>query len=66
MENRNYHQPPTILDLNNLDEDHEIRMKYDRNGNLISIKKVRRFETSGIWASLFTVALLAALVWHFF
>lgn len=65
MNYRNYHQPP-IFDVNNLDEDHEIRIKYDRRGNPTRIRKVRRWEGCTIWLFLFAVAALAALAWHIY
>jgi len=64
MEPRSYHQPP-MFDLNNLDDDQEIVMEYDSNGNLTRIRKVRRFEGCGIWVSVISLGILAALGWHF-
>lgn len=43
MDAQNRFQPP-YFDLNNLDEDHEIRFEYDSNGNLTRIRKVNRYE----------------------
>jgi hypothetical protein len=61
MFGRDAHQPQQpVFDLNTLDTHHEIRMKYDRHGNLVRITKVRRNE--GCVPVLAILILLALLV----
>jgi hypothetical protein len=67
MEHRYYQQQQQpLIDINNLDEDHEIRFEYDRNGNLRSVKKIRR---SNGCSSIFLLAAALAflrLAWWLF
>lgn len=56
------YQPP-IFDLNNLDEDHEIRFEYDENGNLTRIRKVNRYEGFGSFALIFIIFGLVGGIW---
>jgi len=57
----NYHQPP-IFDLNNLDEEHEIRIEYDSRGNPTRIRKVRRYEGCTAWLA-FGIVLVFLIAW---
>lgn len=52
---RNFNQLP-IFDLNTLDEEHEIRIKYDKRGNPTHIRKERHYQGCIHW-----LALMAAL-----
>lgn len=61
MDRRN-NQPP-MLDLNNLDKDHEIRFYYDRNGNLTRIRKVQRLDGCAATFAIFALIGLAGGVW---
>ncbi len=44
-----HNNPPPIFDLTGLDDDHEILMDYDSNGNLTRVRKVRRYEGCLLW-----------------
>jgi hypothetical protein len=62
--NPHKYQPP-IIDLNNLDDNHEIRFEYDENGNLTRIRKVNRYESFS--ASILVVVLIGLVLglWQF-
>ena len=57
QDHRNY---PPIFDINNLDEDHEIRIEYDGLGNPTRIRKVRRYEGCGLWLAILALTILGA------
>jgi len=65
MTQHHYQQPP-IFDLNNLDDNHEIRMDYDANGNLTRVRKVRRFEGCLVWMIILIVAIAIGIGWDLF
>lgn len=58
--NNNYNHPP-IFDINNLDEDHEIRIEYDNLGNPTRIRKVRRYEGCAVWLAIIALLILGGL-----
>lgn len=66
MKNRGHHEFPPMFDLNNLDEDHEIQIERDAHGNIVRIRKVKRWEGCTFWLFVFALAALAALGWYFF
>jgi hypothetical protein len=59
-----YQNQPPNLDLNNLDEDFELRFDYDNNGNLTRIRKVRRNE--GCLSAVSILLVLAGALWLLF
>lgn len=63
MNNRDLHQQQhPVFDLNTLDDQHEIRMDYDQDGNLVRIRKVRRTDGCAlVFAALFLLGILAYL-----
>lgn len=65
MGNRTLNQPP-VVDLNTLDEEFEIRMEYDSNGNLTRIRKVRRDAGCAIWMAIFFIAGVLSLGYYLF
>lgn len=55
---------PSMIDLNNLDENHEIHMDYDSHGNVTRIRKVRSAGCS-LWLALIWLTVLALLAFYF-
>lgn len=59
MENRNFQHPfPPMFDLDKLDEQYEIQLDYDPNGNLRRIRKVKRID----YGSIVTVVVICLVI----
>lgn len=65
MEIHNVRQQPNI-DFSNFDEHFEIRMDYDRNGNLTRIRKVHRNAGCAIWVAIFMIAGVLTIAYYLF
>jgi|GEM_PF-2062301 len=65
MANRNFNQPPNI-DPSNLAENEIIIFKYDKDGNLTSIRKVRRNIGCAFFYAVIMLGLLGYGVSYFF
>ena len=55
-------QPPPLIDINNLDENFEIRFDYDQKGNLTRVRKQRRSGGGCAQVFLFLFLLTAGAV----
>ncbi len=56
------HQQP-VFDLNNLDDQHELRFDYDRKGNLKRVRKVRRNDGRAAFLVFLVLIILGGWLW---
>ena len=56
-----YMQQTPLINANDLKEDEEIRFEYDNNGNLKSVRKVRR--PHGCGPTVVAILVIAGILW---